>query len=334
LLLGCTPEDTGFEPWVEGHTDFGASESTSTAGTATSSTSSEGLGPPYPLVLAHGFFGFDDFAGLDFIDYFWRVQEALEAEGHTVYTPAVDPYNDSFVRGAQLTDAVEAILAETGAERVNLVGHSQGGLDARVVAHLHPEWVASVTTFATPHGGTAIGDVALAAVPGEAQDVIDWLLQTFGMVAYDDFGNETSLFAALWQYSQPGINAFNAEYTDQPGVDYFSVTGRTDGHDGGTDCEVPGAPAFIADFEDETDPVDPILWLSEIVLDGGIGDPLPNDGLLQVRNAKWGTFLGCVPADHLDEIGQVIGDEPGFGNTWDYITFYVDLAAFIRARGH
>jgi hypothetical protein len=28
-----------------------------------------------------------------------------------------------------------------------------------------------------------------------------------------------------------------------------------------------------------------------------------NDGLVKVESAKWGTFMQCVPADHLKEVG-------------------------------
>jgi hypothetical protein len=24
-----------------------------------------------------------------------------------------------------------------------------------------------------------------------------------------------------------------------------------------------------------------------------------------VQSARWGTFIGCVPADHFDEVGQI-----------------------------
>ncbi|MEJ7729820.1 MAG: hypothetical protein WKG00_11430, partial [Polyangiaceae bacterium] len=48
-----------------------------------------GLGPPYPIVLAHGFFGFDSLAGIDAVTYFWGVPGALANDGETlVFTPA------------------------------------------------------------------------------------------------------------------------------------------------------------------------------------------------------------------------------------------------------
>ena len=41
-------------------------------------------------------------------------------------------------------------------------------------------------------------------------------------------------------------------------------------------------------------------------------------------------FLGCIPADHLDEIGQLLGDDPGLLNDFDYLGSYADLVQFVR----
>ena len=68
-------------------------------------------------------------------------------------------------------------------------------------------------------------------------------------------------------------------------------------------------------------------------LDGGAGNHFPNNGLVRVTDARWGRFLGCVPADHFDEIGQLIGDRPGPGNSWRHLGFYADLVAFLRSEG-
>ena len=295
----------------------------------------EKLGPPYPIVLAHGFFGFEEFAGVDFATYFYGVKEHLATRGETlVFTPAVDPFNDSTYRGAQLVQRIEEILATTGHAKVNIVGHSQGGLDARVVAHDRPDLVASVVTVATPHQGTPIADIVLELVADpNAQGFIDWLVKMAAAPLYDQAGKETALSKPMHLFSEPGIAAFNEKYTDRAGVLYFSLTGRTDWHLGTADCKANDPPPFVSQFALETDPVDPALSLTEAMLDGGFGNPYPNDGLVRVQDAKWGTFLGCVPADHLDQIGHLFGDGPGLGNQWKHLDFYASLLAFIREKG-
>src|SRR6185312_5188410 len=153
-----------------------------------------GNGPPYPFVLAHGFFGFETFAGLDFETYFYNVKAHLAAEGEVVATPAVDPFNDSDTRGAELLTQVEQFVQETGASKVNIIGHSQGGLDARVVANLRPDLVASVVTISTPHNGSPVGDVAMKLLADpNSQQIINALAQLLGGPLYDTVGNATSL---------------------------------------------------------------------------------------------------------------------------------------------
>lgn len=293
------------------------------------------LGPPYPIVLAHGFFGFEDFAGVDFVNYFFEVAERLADEGEPlVFTPAVDPFNDSTTRGLQLLAEVEAIVRETGAAKVNLVGHSQGGLDARVVASLRPDLVASVTTFATPHQGTPVADVALGLAENpDAAAIVDALVQIIGAGLWDTIDGDTSLAASMQQLSTPGLEAFNEMYPDGEGVLYFSLTGRSAYHDGGADCESDDPPAFVAEFSRDRDAIEPLLYATQAMLAGSVVDPVPNDGLVRAGDAKWGTFLGCVPGDHFDEIGQLFGDLPGLTNGWRHDDFYVGLVAWLRDQG-
>ena len=57
---------------------------------------------------------------------------------------------------AQLAEEVEELVAETGYERIHVVGHSLGGLIARYyVTRLGgDERVHTLVTLGTPHGGT------------------------------------------------------------------------------------------------------------------------------------------------------------------------------------
>lgn len=296
---------------------------------------SRGLGAPYPIVLAHGFFGFDDFAGAGFLTYFYGVKDALEADGEVlVFTPEVDPFNTSEVRGAQLAARIEAILEMTGHEKVNLIGHSQGGLDARVVAHDRPDLVASVTTVATPHRGSRISDIILGLVADDRLGrLVDELVRAIGAPLFDELGEQTSVVASLGQFSTEGAAAFNATYTDRIDVEYYSVTGVSD-RAWGSACSTAAAPPWIDRYADDRDSIDLLLSVAEEILDGGLGDPFPNDGLVRVVDARWGRFLGCVPADHLDEVGQLFGDSPGRNNDFDHRQMYVDLARFLRAEGY
>lgn len=329
-------------------TGVGGASGTGGEGGASSSSGSSGsmgnggaggasvkLGPPYPIVLAHGFFGFEDFAGAGFLTYFYGVKEYLQGHGEPlVFTPAVDPFNTSDFRGAQLVAHIEEILKQTGHEKVNIIGHSQGGLDARVVANLRPDLVASIVTVATPHGGSKIADVVLKLVSDpSAQDVVNDLLKLIGAPLYDQIGNETNVILPLKLFSEPGIKEFNLAHPDEPGMSYFSIGGRTDLHLGGASCVPDEHVGFIDAWQGKLDTVDPLLSVMEPILDGGLGDPYPNDGMVRVVDSKRGKFWGCLPVDHLDEVGQLLGDSPGIGNSWDHKAFYADVVAELRKRG-
>jgi len=293
-------------------------------------------GPPYPIVLAHGFFGFEDFAGIEFITYFYRVKSHLAAEGETlVFTPAVDPFASSDERGRELLAEVERIVHDTGYGKVDIIGHSQGGLDARVVAGLRPDLVASITTVATPHAGTPVADalVRITDYP-RLSELIDAFVRLIGAPIYDALGADTSVTAALRQLSSEGMDEFNAAYPLNPDIPFFSIAGRSDNHPGGPECDATGSPPFITRWRRDLDPIDPLFILPEAINDGEIGPGHPNDGMVRAIDAHFGRFLGCIPADHMDEVGHLFGDSPGLGNDFDYLQFWSDLIAWLRAQGY
>ena len=76
-----------------------------------------------------------------------------------------------------------------------------------------------------------------------------------------------------------------------------------------------------------------VVTPTETMLDGGLLSSNPNDGLVIVSDAKWGRFLGCIPADHVDQVGQIFGDRPGLLNDWEYLGFFEELVGFLRSHG-
>jgi triacylglycerol lipase len=81
---------------------------------------------PYPVVLVHGTFG-------DMTVSWNLISPVLALDGYCVFAldygnRGIGPIEDS---AAQLEDFVDQVLAATGAARVSLVGHSQGGMMPR-----------------------------------------------------------------------------------------------------------------------------------------------------------------------------------------------------------
>ena len=126
-----------------------------------------------PIVLAHGIARFDILLEVlrkkanlpknkldDRFQYFRGIRSHLEAQGFRVFHPNQDFAGPVDLRAEQLKARVNEALVETGADKVHIIGHSMGGLDARhmIVDKGMAEKVASLTTIGTPHLGTVLAD--------------------------------------------------------------------------------------------------------------------------------------------------------------------------------
>jgi triacylglycerol lipase len=252
----------------------------------------------YPIVLAHGLFGFDELFGV--VEYWYGIPGDLRERGAKVYVTTVTQAESSEVRGEQLLDQVETIVAISGKPKVNLIGHSQGGLDVRYVAAVRPDLIASVTAVAGPHKGADLADFLRANFVngGFTQAVIEGLGGFLGTVIglLSGSSNPQDVVAALDALSSPGTAAFNARYPQGVpasscgegaavvnGVRYYSWSGT-------------GLLTNALDIGD------PALAVTSLFYDES------NDGLV----GRCSSHLGDVIRDnyfqnHLDEVNQVLG---------------------------
>ncbi|MFK3773685.1 esterase/lipase family protein [Pseudomonas sp. NPDC089406] len=123
------------------------------------------LATRYPLVLVPGMFGF---VRLVLYPYWFGIVPALRRGGARVFPVQVSPLHSSEVRGEQLLLIIEDICRRTGADKVNLIGHSQGALSARYAAAKRPDRVASVTSVAGPNHGSELADHLERTAPGDS----------------------------------------------------------------------------------------------------------------------------------------------------------------------
>ncbi|HPH29587.1 MAG TPA: triacylglycerol lipase [Pseudomonadota bacterium] len=275
-------------------------------------------GAPYPVLLAHGMAGFDRIGP---INYFFNVAADLRARGETVIESQVAPFESSAVRGAQLAHAIDDALAATRACKINVIAHSQGGLDARyaISSLRYGDRIASLVTVSTPHQGTVIADAALGLVPGFSYDVINAILRAIYGSGHST--SEPSLKASLTQLTRDNMQRrFNSANRDDARVKYYSIAGRSSARLASSECA-----GGLWSNGLRVDLLDPLLVLPETVFVATSPNPLwpvPNDGLVSVESAKWGTFLGCVPADHFDEIGQLAHLIPDIVSGYDHKAMY------------
>ncbi len=161
----------------------------------------------YPIVLVHGFSGFNNVGGL--IGYFNTVPYNLRRSGAKVYVPSVSAFNSSEARGQQLAN----YLMTLPESKFNLIGHSQGSPTSRVAAALVPQKVASVTSVNGVNNGSKVADVLLGLVPpGVGQNLIAGILNSAGSLInfFSGSSNQQDALAAAQTLSTAGSQQLNS----------------------------------------------------------------------------------------------------------------------------
>ncbi len=268
----------------------------------------------YPLVLMHGMAGDDAWIGV--FDYFVGVEDFLADAGYLAIAPGVDAFNTVDNRAREWQGHLDTLEAEGLGRKFVLVGHSQGGLDARYLASvLGDPRVAAIVTVGTPHRGTAVADLAagiITGVPGlswATDAAVDLLASIFGLGGAEFTEQVQGL-------SRPAAEAFNEDVPDVPGLYYASWAGRT--------CS---RLDWVCILSNDGEIADSMFDLTTLLLNTLEGD---NDGLVPVESAKWGDFRGVVPADHIDQVGI---SDPLATAPFDHLAFYREEAARLAALG-
>ena len=108
----------------------------------------------YPIILVHGIVIKDLF----FIKSFGQIDKVLRENNFKVYKSKVDSFGTTCNNAHILKAEILKIIRENKCEKVNIIAHSKGGLDAKyMIEHLDMAcYVASLTTLCTPHKGSII----------------------------------------------------------------------------------------------------------------------------------------------------------------------------------
>ncbi|HEY4180946.1 MAG TPA: triacylglycerol lipase [Kofleriaceae bacterium] len=277
----------------------------------------------YPIVLVHGFMG----TASSPLWSFYKVADALRADGNIVIEADLPAFDAPANRAAILATQIDATIAHYG--KVNIIAHSQGGLDSRyLISSLgYGDRVASLTTISSPHRGTAIADKALGLLPGGLDATVNGTLRTLGL----DVAN-VNVRAALTAMAEKNAPAFNAANPDRPGVYYQSWAGVTSKNGVASSVNLDVCEGKLLIHPDTMDKLGTLLpSLVWTIVGHGVGDA--NDGVATVASAKHGVFRGCFPADHMDEVGQVM-DTYDTATGWDHLRFYRNMAFDLAAKGY
>ena len=272
----------------------------------------------YPVVLVHGLTGFNTLFGV--LDYFNGIPQALMEGGSDVYVTKTSAIHDAEFRGEQLLQQVQTITAVTGKQKVNLIGHSLGGIDIRYVAAVAPEHVASVTAVASPEQGSKMADWVLnlitegsarAGYPEGEYNLLGRALisshKFFGR--FIDFGSginlkqlqqQDALKAATGLTTDYMTNYYNRKYPAAMPSEYCGQPPK--------EFVVNGIPYYsfggVGTITNGLDPTDYLLALTSRTFDKGDA----NDGLVSACSSRLGYVIrDDYKMNHLDSTNQFLG---------------------------
>ncbi len=262
----------------------------------------------YPVFLMHGFMGFTSRQVLNwqFFDYFNGVTQILQQMGYSVYLYEVDPLDTPQNRAVEWARHVDRALKDSGAEKLHIIAHSQGAIDARVLAAdtqnrcLTPEQgevcglgygdkIASLTSLGGPHLGTPIADHS------ETRETKSLVTDLVDFIALLSSGQPARARRTLKSLSRDFmVNEFNPNFRMPNTIPCYTVAAN------------PLAEAHTSYLLDKT-------WhhVNEIAeFDGGGA----NDGLVPVSSAMFegaDALLDDGETPQWQSLGQVTTDHMG-----------------------
>lgn len=246
-----------------------------------------------PIVLAHGIARFDILLEIlrkktnlpdtpldDRFHYFKGIKTHLEAHGYRVFRPNQDFAGPVELRAEELKARVNEVISETAADKVHIIGHSMGGLDARhmIVDKGMAEKVASLTTIGTPHLGTILADQVLGNGGVFLMDLLGRVINCDG-------------FADLTVTACQQFNSRAEDFEARNNVVYQTYASAEEMHL----VFAPLVPSwiFIRDHEGKNDGLVPFKsqqWNRELIASDGTRKPVAQKEF-------------PLPADHLNQVG-------------------------------
>ena len=172
----------------------------------------------YPILLVHGVF----FRDSQLLNYWGRIPKELEQNGATIYYGNHNSANSVDSSAIELEERIKNIIEETGCEKVNIIAHSKGGLDARtaIAKTSASQYIASLTTINTPHRGCEFADYFLHRIPKKTQETI---ANKYNAVAEKIGDTEPDFLSAVNDLTAYACKERNKEVLDNPNIYYQSV---------------------------------------------------------------------------------------------------------------
>jgi triacylglycerol lipase len=264
----------------------------------------------YPIMLIHGC-GFRD---RKYFNYWGRITAALEEEGAHIYYGNQDSWGNVQYNAAVIKMSLNKILAESNKDKVNIIAHSEGGLEARyMISSLDmADKVASLTTVATPHHGSAFIDL-LCKLPERLFRLAAFFTNPFFRFLGDQ---NPDFYTTCRQFSTSHMKVFNEQNPNSPSVYYQSYAAV---------MKNPFSDLFL-------------FWPNLIIslLEG------ENDGLVTPKSAAWTNFRGVLRgatrrgishADEVDMRRMNYSKKPHKTGVTDIRQLYIDIVSELKQKG-
>ena len=259
----------------------------------------------YPIILVHGIF----FRDWQLVNYWGRIPATLIKNGAKVYYGKQQSSLAVADSAAELKKTILDVIKESGAEKVNIIAHSKGGLDSRYAISClgMDKYVATLTTMNTPHEGCDMVDYLLEKVPDGLKSFLENKYNTI----FHKLGDTAPDFmAGVNDLSAINRKEQNKKMPDSPNVSYRSYM---------TVMRESGSAGFPLN----------IGYLLIKKLNGA------NDGLVWEESAKHGDFTlikpkhkrGISHGDIVDLMRENIED-------FDVREFYVDIVRKLKEQGY
>ncbi|MBR2930837.1 MAG: alpha/beta fold hydrolase [Clostridia bacterium] len=214
----------------------------------------------YPIILAHGVAA----KQLRIMNAFGRIGDELKRAGNDVYVADTDGFGKIETNAEQLRDFILAVLEKTGAEKVNIIAHSKGGLDSKyMITELGMEdRVASLTTLCTPHQGSIIASWVWD-LPRWMKGTIAFFINVFYKFFLRD--KHPDALGACEQLRKVDESAATLEFSSKVYCQSYSSSLKR-----GRDCFIMALPMKIYKHFEKVE----------------------NDGLVSCESAKFGNYRG------------------------------------------
>jgi triacylglycerol lipase len=217
------------------------------------------------VVLVHGIAGNDkensETEYLGILNYWGRIPAILQQAGIQVFFGNTGGWSTCETNAAMLKETIDTVLAETNSEKVNIIAHSKGGIDARYLIgkYNYGDKIASLITMATPHHGSEIADAIYN------RGLIRTKLAQSFIKSYEKSNEDKSpdMYGVLYELTTEAMSHFNETVPMDERVYHLSF--------------------YVAMAESSTDRLMSATY-RHIKKDGG-GD---NDGLVSTASAIWG----------------------------------------------